>query len=135
MANRYFYKNHYSLEVDIVNLYGLINVGAAGAVSSIKGGGVVSVVKNVTAGNYTITFADKFSHFFGLKAVVISPTINTVANVQILATPATIQADIASTKQVTIQLLDYAGLAVDAPSGASINFEGKFRVSSIGRFD
>ena len=135
MSNRYYYKNAYSLEVDVVNLFGSFIIGASGAVSAVKGGGIASIVKNVAAGNYTITFQDKYSHFFNIDLKTAGPSISPVAVAQLLATPATMQADIKATKSVTVQLVDFAGAAVDATPGDLISINAKFRVSSIGRND
>jgi hypothetical protein len=135
MANRYFYKNHYSLEVDVVHLFAEVKIGASGAVTSAKGGGIASVTKESTAGQYTIKFSDKFSKFLGMKFDVVHSSISGVAFIQVLESGSTFQADIKADQSITIQLLDFAGAAVNAPSGAALIIESKFRVSSIGRND
>lgn len=135
MANRYFYKNHYSLEVDVVTLFSSVVIGASGAVTSAKGGGIASVAKQATAGQYLITLSDKYAHFFDCDAKTILGTISGVSRIQILQAPATLQADIQNNKAFLIQCIDNAGAAVNPASTEIIELVIKLRISSIGRND
>lgn len=136
MANRYWYKNAYSFEVDSVTLWGQFDVGASGAVTSgtVKGGGILSVVKEATAGQYTITLVDRYSRLLSVGAEVVNATLTSTASVSLLATPATYQASFKSAGAIVIQLADYAGSAVDAPSGARVIVKIVCRNSSVSPF-
>lgn len=134
-TSRNYYKNPYTLEVDTVTLFGEFSVGAAGAVSGILGGGIANVVKEAAAGKYTISTTDKFAKFLDIKILGIDDAALTFAQAQVFQDPATLQADIKSAKAVTVQLLDFAGAAVNPANGTKIMFELKFRQSSIGRYD
>jgi len=134
-SSRNYYKNPYTLEVDTVTLFGEINVGAAGAVSSIAGAGISGVTKEVAAGQYTIALDDQFARFFGIKVLGVDDAALTFGQVQVFQDPATLQADIKSSGEIVIQLLDFAGVAVDAASGTKLLVEIVLRQSSIGRYD
>jgi hypothetical protein len=136
MANKYFYATQYSYEVEPVKLYGRLNIGAAGAVVAGKQGlGIKSIVKEATAGLYTIELADKFAQLLFVSTVLVDNAVNAVASIQVLEDPATIQADMKTDKKFQIQLLDFAGAAVNATSGAQVRFEITMRQSKIGRGD
>lgn len=60
MADRMFTPPLGHLEVGVVELYCAITVGASGAVASYSGKGVASVVKETSAGQYTITLTDRY---------------------------------------------------------------------------
>ena len=135
-ASRYFYKNVYTLEVDLHHIFGNAVIGATGSIanSSIKGGGITGIVRN-SAGNYTISYGPKFNRFIGGQFGFLHTAIGTVAIVQVIGTPATFQADVKASKSITIQCIDYAGLAVDPDNGSVLTFRMDFRLSSIGKYD
>jgi hypothetical protein len=137
MANRYFNQFQYAYEKDTVIVFGNFNVGAAGAVTAgtVKGGGIVSVAKQGTAGQYLITFNDQFSQFLDFSGQTVLATASGVANVQLLQAPATLQADIKANKQITIQCVDYAGAAVNPASGEKVMFKVVYRRTSVGTYD
>lgn len=136
MANRYFYATQYSYEVEPVKIYGRLNIGASGAVVAGKQGlGIKSIVKETADGQYTIELANKFARFLHISAKIVDNAINPVAEVQVLEDPATIQADMKADGKIKIQLLDFAGAAVNATSGAQLIFEITMRQSKIGRGD
>jgi hypothetical protein len=136
MANRNFYSTQYTYEVEPVKIYAKILVGAAGAVSGTKLGlGVAGVVKEATAGQYSITLQNKFAQLLGVNITVIAPIPTVALATQILETPSAIQADIKADKTFKIQLLDVAGAAVNVASGDEILVEITMRQSKIGRGD
>ena len=134
MSNRYFYKNRYTLEVDTVELFGSIVIGATGAVAFVKGGGITGAVRN-SAGNYTITFGSKYARFFGGDAGILYSSISAISKIQFIGNPVTYQSDVKASKSVTIQCVNFAGAAADPENGSVLSFRMDFRNSSIGRWD
>lgn len=135
MGNRYLNQFQYTLEKDTVALYGSAVIGASGAVGTVKGGGIASVVKEATAGQYTITLEDKWSRFLGFIAGTTGAAISPVAYIQVLMAPATLQATVTGSKTILIQCIDYAGAAVNPTSGHVLSFKITMRKSSVGPFD
>lgn len=135
MGNRYLNQFQYTLEKDTVALYGSAVIGSSGAVGTVKGGGIAGVVKESTDGQYTITLQDNWSRFLGFIAGVTSSTINSVAKIQVLMAPATLQATVTGSKTITIQCVDFDGAAVNPPSGSVLSFKVTMRKSSVGPFD
>jgi len=136
MANRNFYSTQYSYEVEPVKVYAKIRVGAAGAVSGTKFGlGILSVVKEATAGQYSIALSNKFAQLLHVSITVIAPIPTVALASQVLEDPAVIQADLKVDKTFKIQLLDVAGAAVNVASGDEIRVEITMRQSKIGRGD
>ena len=135
MANRYLEQFTYSMEKKTCRLFGSFVVLAAGAVGTVKGGGILSVVKNVTAGNYTVTLADKWSRLLGAKGGFVAAAGSGIAAVEIAENPATLQANFAANSQYTIQFYDFAGAPADAAAGSVHSFEVVVRNSSVGTWD
>lgn len=141
MANRRFEQFQGSLEHCVVTLYGSATIGASGAVSAYKGGGITSIVKEATAGQYTVTLQDKYSRLLNWSVDVVSATISTVQGAQLLATPATYQATFASSGALTFQCVaptsssDTTLVATNPASGTQLVFTLVVRNSSVGRFD
>ena len=141
MANRWFDQFQYAYEKDTVSVYGYVDIGASGAVSGYSGGGIASVVKESTAGQYTITLSDKFSRFLDFAAQVVDDAISQIMNVQVLENPATIQADVATGKSLTMQCLTFTSssnptkVAGNPADGARIMFKFVFRNTSVGPYD
>lgn len=135
ITSRNYYRNYNSLEVDVVNIFGQFNIGAAGAVSGFQGGGIKSVVKEATAGQYTITLTDLFARILMPKFQSMAQGVSLVAQIQLFEVPGTFQADVKADGTITIQCLDFAGAAVNPASGESIFIDIKARQSKIGRYD
>ena len=136
MANRNFNQKHYSYELEPVKIYGRLTIGASGAVVAGKNGlGILSIVKETAAGQYTITFQDTFAKFLFLTALAIDDAASNVAKVQAFEDPTTLQANLKADKKLTIQCLDFAGAAVNPTSGMQILLEVTMRQSCIGRGD
>jgi len=133
MANRSFNQYIYGYQQDIVEIYAQFDIGASGAVTAgtVEGPGLTSVVKESTAGQYTLTFTDQFPRFLWLEAEAFYTTATAVAAIDILADPVNVASDVLNTKQVVIQLRDYAGSAVNATSGSRVFIKAAFRNSSV----
>jgi hypothetical protein len=131
MANRSYQQPLGSIEVNMVELYGSILVGASGAVTSFTG--AATVVKNATAGNYTITLDDRFYKLFSVRALATGPAATgVVPSAELVVTPATKQASFQTSGAVTIQFYDYAGVAANLTSGSEVTFSITVRNSSVG---
>ena len=131
MANR-IYDRVLALEKQTVHLYGNIVIGASGAVADTKGMGIASVVKNTTAGNYTITLQDAYNRYlFGGWGMICNGSFSGVSNVEVSDDPALVQAHFKA-KHITIQCYDNTGAAVNPASGSVLTFTVEARLSSVG---
>lgn len=133
--SRYYYRNYNTLEVDVINLFGSFILGAAGAVSSFQGGGIKSITKLTTAGQYEIELTERFARILMINSQVMGAAISGVAAVQVLETPATFQASVKADGKITIQCVDKDGAAVNPASGEALYIDLKARQSKIGRYD
>ena len=120
MANRTYNQAQYTAERAPVTLFATVTIGAAGAVSAKKGYGIKSVTKEATAGQYTIVLEDKFSRALAVHATVVHSSISAALNVQVLNTPAQLQAALAAGTGFVIQCIDKTGAAVNPESGSQI---------------
>lgn len=64
MANRRFENGIWTFEPDVVELWAVVTIGAAGACTLTRGKGITSVTR-VTTGQYYLTLADKYNRFMG----------------------------------------------------------------------
>jgi hypothetical protein len=136
MASYSLCENSLTKEKETVKLYAFITIGAAGAVSSFKGGGILSVVKEATAGQYTVTLDQKWQRLLGVSHKVIDNAVSPIAQCQLLNDFATLQTAIKTgTPALLIQLLDYAGLAADATATTVLQLEISLRRSSVETWD
>jgi hypothetical protein len=135
MNGPYLYKNQLSYEADTVEIFGGIVIGAAGAVTSFQGGGVESVVKETAAGQYTIKLKHNMNRFLFLETLVVGAAISTAAQVQLLETPATLQADFKGSRELTIQIVNEALAAVNLASGNELKFKITARRTEVGPYD
>jgi hypothetical protein len=135
MQDAYLYKNSMSYEADTVKLYGSLVVGAAGAVASFAGGGISGVVKETAAGQYSITLADRLNRLLFVSGMVVQGAISTVAHLQVLEAPATLQAGVKADRTFVIQLVDESLAAVNLASGAELKLEITVRRTSVGVYD
>lgn len=117
-----------TLEKEVKILYGSFVIGAAGAVGTVKGG--FTVVRN-SAGNYTVTNHDKYFRLLHAKGGFVSVAGSGIANTEILANPATFQADFRGTGAYIVQFFDYAGVAADAAAGSVHSFVLHVRNSDV----
>lgn len=128
-------EQQYGYERELVFIYGHAVIGSSGAVSSAQGGGLLSVTKSATAGQYVVTLRDKFAHLMSAIAYTVLATPSGVANVQLLMNPATMQASLASSPALTFQCVDYAGAAVNPASGEQVFFAVVMRRTSVSPYD
>lgn len=131
MANRYYNQAQYTAERAPVTLFGTLTVGAAGAVSAVKGYGIKSITKLATAGQYEIVLSDKFSRALSVTCQVVHSSISAVAAIQVLNTPAQLQAAVTGGTALVVQLIDKTGAAVNAESGAQVMFQVVASNSSV----
>lgn len=138
MASRDLKPHAGNLEMQVVDLFGSFSIGAAGAVTagSVKGGGISTVVKEATAGQYTITLTDRWNRLLKADAqVVLASIAASLPQAQILMAPSTLQSGFQSNGQLTIQFVDAAGAAVNPDSGAMVMIHMSVRNSTVGPFD
>jgi hypothetical protein len=134
MGNRYMSQFQYTLEKDTVTLFGSVVIGAAGAVQTVKGGGIAGVVKSGT-GLYEIEFEDSWSRLLHSNAGIVSASAPNIASIYIKEDPSTLQADVQADKKYKFETLDFAGAAANPSSGTVISIIVVFRKTSIGPFD
>ncbi len=132
MANRNFYPNALSLEVDHVTLWAEINVGSSGAVSSSSGLGIASVTKESTAGQYTIALSDSYNKLLHANIVVLDDTNSDPTTVAIIGRVLSEAVSSSSAPAIVIQgvALD-DGAAANFASGAKLLVKIELRNSSV----
>lgn len=135
MSNKRFSQFQLTLEQQVVTLYAQLQVGASGAVASAKGGGIKSIVKETTDGQYTITLEDKYNRLLFVDAKVVHDVPSAVCSVQVLQDATTLQADFVASPSFKIQCLDEAGAAVNLEQDAGLMIKLEVRNSSVGRWD
>ena len=107
MSNRIF-NQELALEKQVCHLYGNFDVGASGAVSNTVGLGISSVVKESTAGQYTITLQDAYDKLLKTHFEFVLDSDSGVHKAQILEVGSTIQTTF-KTKSFKVQF--YSGVA------------------------
>lgn len=123
------------LEKDLVHLYADITIGASGAVTSVKGGGIATVVKQGTAGQYNVTLDSAFSKLLFLNATFVGSAASTIDSVQVLMTDAAAKTALKTGAAIVIQLYNAAGTAADATSGSVMKLKLEVRRTTVGPFD
>jgi hypothetical protein len=131
MANRYYNQAQYTAERAPVTLFGTLTVGAAGAVSAVKGYGIKSITKVTGDGKYEVVLSDKFSRCLEVSLQVVHSSISAVAALQVLNTPAQLQTAITGGTAFVVQLIDKDGAAVNAESGAMVMLQVVASNSSV----
>lgn len=125
----------WSYEKDVGDVYVSVLIGASGAVTSHNGGGITSVTKLATAGQYAIQLQATYQRLLSTSASVVNATATTVAMVQVLESGATMQAEFKADGNLVVQCLDFAGAAVNPPSGSRLLVKLEVRESSSAVFD
>lgn len=69
MADRRFQLPEGNLEARVCELYVNLVIGASGAVTSGTGKGIVSVVKESSAGQYTVTLEDRYNSLLAVSGM------------------------------------------------------------------
>jgi hypothetical protein len=131
MANRSYNQAQYTAERAPVSLYGTIAIGAAGAVGAVKGYGISSVVKEATAGQYTIVLEDKFQRCLSVSAQVIHDSISGAVAIQVLEIPANVHAAVVAGTGFKIQCIDKEGAAVNPEEDAQLSIQVVVTNSSV----
>src|SRR5690606_6102468 len=136
MSNRHTLNQfQYTFEKDTVTIFGEFSVGTSGAVTAgtVKGGGVLSVVKESTDGQYTISFKDKYKRFLDFSSFIVDDSVSQVVKIQPLVDPSTLQSGLASTGSLVVQCLAIESdstpqlIAANPASGALVMFKAVFR--------
>lgn len=128
MANRDF-SGVQALERNVKIVYGTITIGASGAVASSKG--FDSVVKEATAGQYTLEPQDRYYRILSINVTPIKSSASSVAQVQLIEDPASLQSDYRADGKFAIQCLDFSGAAVNPASGEQLMVEMHMRNTTV----
>lgn len=130
MANRRFLPPLGHLEVDCVELFGTITIGATGAVSSSTGKGISTVVRD-SAGKYTITLSDRYNALLYASGIILDDTDSDPVTVGVQPRLYS-QAVNNATPTVVFQFYNHTnGAAADPASGAVVYLNFKLRNSSV----
>jgi len=132
MANRNFYPNALSLEIDHVHLYASIVIGASGAVTSSAGKGIASVTKETEAGRYTILLQDSYNKLLDCSIQLVSTAASNPSTVAVTGRVRSEQVIHATAPSLVIQ--GYAlddGADADYASGATLLVHITLRNSSV----
>lgn len=137
MGRGYLYNRAVAYETEVVSIFCQVLIGAAGAVANFDGGSIDGVVKETTAGQYTITFKEKFSRLLGIQGSVAHDAASAVSSVQIFQQGETLQGDFKSNGTLVIQCLDSAATpaAVNPEENSVLMLELKVRKSNVGPYD
>jgi hypothetical protein len=130
MADRAWLPSSGSLEVNVCELFGSITVGAAGAVTTSSGKGIASVVKEASAGQYTITLSDQYNSLLWAGFTLVSST----DGAQTVGTAFRINSSAvgAAAPVVVLQCSDTAtGADANLTSGDVVLFTFKLKNSSV----
>lgn len=123
MANRNFASGGkiYSMNVMPVMIDAIINIGAAGAVSSTTGAMVTSVT-HVSTGTYKINLSNNFNKLLSVQGSMTSASggLSGILAVEVKNAQNT-QVQSLTAPSVTIKTLDAAGVLADPANGSSIN--------------
>lgn len=98
----------YSLERDVVSLYGRGTGAGAGNLTGVKGKGITSIVRT-GVGLHTITLDDKWQGLLDFNAIVVGPTATGHWEISVVSETVN-----ASTKQVLIAIWGAASAAAPA---------------------
>lgn len=121
-------------ELDTLTTFGSLVVGNAGAVGTVKGSNIASI-ERLDVGKYKIHFKEVFNRALNSQYDIMYGSISAVSKIQVLETPATFQANLKSTKALTIQCVGFDGEAVEAEAGSVISMRAVSRVTSTGPWD
>lgn len=120
----------WSYDKEVGDLTVKASIGASGAVSASKGAGLSGIVKEAAAGQYSVTLITPFPYLHSINARVIHASASGVANVQVFEDPSALQADFKGDATFKLQCYDYAGAAVNPPSGSQLVVEIKVSATS-----
>ena len=135
MAEHSYSKDTMVLERDVIHLYADVTIGASGAVTTAKGGALLSVTKQATAGQYNVVLDSGFNKLLHVSAQLVGASASGVASVDVLQSAASVLTNLKTGAAITIQCYDYAGAAVNPASGSVIKLKLEVRRTSVGPFD
>jgi hypothetical protein len=123
MANRNWASGGkvYSMHVSPVIIDTAINIGAAGAVSSVTGP-IVSTVTHMSTGVYKITLTDNFMGVLSAHGSMRSPAagLSGILAIEVQNAP-TASITPLTAPSITVKTLDAAGALADPANGSAIN--------------
>lgn len=127
MSARSEYKRQfqYSYEDGVTSIFAKLTIGASGAVSSAKGLGLTSIVKNAGTGDYTITLDRKYYALLGVRSNVINASPSGVAF-------SVVGEAVQSAGTIAI-ITNSAGVAANPASGTVILIEIILKDSKVNR--
>jgi len=123
MAVTLSYNTSNQYESDVMRVYLRVTIGASGAVDAAYGGGVTSVVKESTAGQYSITLGDRFSRILAVQVTSVDDAAPAWACATVLEDPALIQSEFAADSTFVLQLYNGSFSATNATSGSQLWIE------------
>lgn len=128
MANRRMFQFRYSLQRDIVELVCKASIGAAGAVtiSTTDAKGISSIVKESTAGQYTINLQDSYPALMHVTGMVLNSSASAAPIMQVISE----QVVNNTTPKLVVQFLDPSGAAANLDSGSTISVKIMLRNAS-----
>lgn len=128
--NRSFNQFQYSLEKQVVSLFGTVTIGSTGAVGAVTGLGISGVTRTGT-GAYTITLTEGFNKLLGFNWIFGGGTASGIGSVELAQSLANQGTDI---KAGTVDIVCYSATttAADPASGCVLQFEIIARNSSVG---
>lgn len=117
--NRLYNQFYNSLEKKKIVLYGSVAVGATGAptINATTSKGITSIVRN-SAGNYTLTLADKYVALFNVKCTLKLASGSPAVIGCVLRSETVV-----STKTIVIEFLNASFAATDPASGCTMLLE------------
>jgi hypothetical protein len=122
-----------SLEVDVVELFGSVTFGAAGAVASQDGKGIGTIVKETAAGQYTIPLSEPCNKFLWAGLTLLDDTDSDPTTVGVICRVLSQDVSNATAPEVVVQFVDVTdGSAANPASGAALHFILKLRNSTVG---
>lgn len=128
MANRRFLPPLGALEVDVVELFCKVSIGAAGAVSSFSGKGISSVTR-LSTGRYQVTLSDRYNSLLFASAIAHDPDISG-SNKGV--TPRLYAVNVnTTTPNIVIQMVESADTPRDPFDGTTLYVTAKLRNSSV----
>ena len=130
MANRNFRKTLNSFNTELTFIEGNAVIGGTGAVGTVKGSGVKSIVRN-SAGNYTLKLEDKYARYLGGHTGFIHTAAGGSGIASVEVADYSVNTHVEDGSGVIIQCFDYAGAKADPASGSVLGFVMYLRNSSL----
>jgi hypothetical protein len=130
MANRTFHAAK-SLDREVVKLYGVLTIGAVGAISSQDCNGFS--VARTDVGLWTITLQDRYGALLGINSSHLHATTPSGASLEMVADNSAAAAKTITTKWVSDDAVGGTFAPIDPASGAKVYLEITLRNSAVAR--